>query len=162
MSENGTNVGLDLKMVAGVGATGWISEQGKRLNLVLDHSVLYINAGAAFWSTFASPSAASLLQGKWLKTRATGTYASVAKIATLREFFEQVFGHHGTLAKTAQKSINGIKAIGVRDTKQGGLLYVATSGKPYPVELLGLARGAGKDHLMSDVDQWAKKPSPGT
>jgi hypothetical protein len=160
ISQSGTNVGLDLKMVAGVGATGWISEQGKRLNLVLDHSALYINAGAAFWRAFANPSAASLLQGKWLKTPATGTYASLAKLGTLSDFFHQVFGHHGTLAKTAQKSINGIKAIGLRDTKQGGVLYVATSGKPYPVELNGNTGSGGGKLSFSGVGSAFKITPP--
>jgi hypothetical protein len=88
-----------------------------------------------------------VLQGKWLKTPATGNYASIAKLGNLREFFNQVFGHHGSLTKTATKTINGIKAVGLRDTQKGGVLYVATTGKPYPVELNGNTGGGSGGKL---------------
>jgi len=145
ISQGGTSVGLDLKMVAHVGATGWLSEQGKRFNMVLDGKVLYIRAGESFWTTFANAAAAKVLEGKWLKTPTTGSYASVAKLGNLQTFFTQVFGHHGTLSKTGTKTINGIKVAGLRDAKQGGVLYVATTGKPYPIELNGdTGSGSGK------------------
>ena len=145
ISQSGTSVALDLKMVAHVGASGYLSEQGKRFDMVLDGNVLYIKAGAAFWTTFANAAAATLLKDRWLKTPATGTYASVAKLGRLQEFFTQVFGHHGTLVKTSTKTINGVKVVGLRDAKQGGVLYVATTGKPYPIELNGdTGSGSGK------------------
>lgn len=145
ISQSGTNVGLDLKMVAHVGASGWLSEQGKRFNMVLDGKVLYMKAGAAFWTSFASAAAAKVLQNKWLKTPTTGSYAAVAKLGNLQSFFTQVFGHHGTLSKTGTKTINGTKVVGLRDAKQGGVLYVATTGKPYPIELNGdTGSGSGK------------------
>jgi hypothetical protein len=145
MTQGGTNVGLDLKMVAHVGATGWVSEQGKRFNMVLDGNVLYIKAGTAFWTSFGNAAVAKVLEGKWLKTPATGSYASVAKLGDLQTFFTEVFGHHGALSKTGTKTIDGTKVVGLRDAKQGGVLYVATTGKPYPIELNGDAgSGSGK------------------
>lgn len=145
ISQGGTSVGLSLKMVAGVGATGWLSEQGKRFNMVLDRNVLYINAGTAFWTTFANATAASVLQGKWLKTQTTGGFATVAKLGDLDKFFHLVFGKHGALTKVGTKTIGGVKVVGVRDTAKGGVLYVATTGKAYPIELNGDGgSGAGK------------------
>jgi hypothetical protein len=145
VSQDGTTVGLDLKMVAAKGATGWVSEQGKRFNMVLDGDTLYINAGKAFWTTFANAAVANVMAGKWLKAPTTGSYASVAKLGDLKQFFNQVFGHHGSLVKTAAKTVSGVKAIGLKDTKKGGILYVATTGKPYPIELTGNAgTGGGK------------------
>jgi hypothetical protein len=147
ISQSGTTVGLDLKMVAASGATGWITEQGKRFNMVLVGKTLYIDAGKSFWTTYANAAVAKVLQGKWLKTPATGSYASVAKLGNLEQFFKQVFGHHGPLAKTGAKIVNGAKVIGLRDTKQGGVLYVATTGKPYPIELNGNTGGSGRGKL---------------
>jgi hypothetical protein len=147
LTQDGTTVALDLKMVAGSGATGWLTEQGKRFNMVLAGKTLYINAGKPFWTAFANAAAAKLLEGKWLKTPATGSYASVAKLGNLQTFFKQVFGHHGTLAKTATKTVNGVKVVGLRDAKQGGVLYIATTGKPYPIELHGDTGGSGGGKL---------------
>jgi hypothetical protein len=138
LDQAGTKIALDLKMVAGVGATGWMSDGGKRFSLVLDHNTLYISGGSSFWQAFGNASVASLLQGKWLKTPASGHYASIAKFADLHQFFQQIFNEtRGKVAKTSTRTINGTKVIGVRDTTKTGTLYIATSGKPYPVEIDG-------------------------
>jgi hypothetical protein len=138
LNQGGTNISLDLKMAAGVGASGWMSDAGKRFSLVLDHNTLYINGGASFWKAFGNAAVASVLQGKWLKTPATGHYASIAKFADLRQFFQQIYDEtNGKVAKTSTKTINGTKVIGVRDTTKTGTLYIATNGKPYPVEIDG-------------------------
>lgn len=138
LDQSGTTIALNLRMVAGVGASGWMSDGGKRFSLVLDHSTLYISGGASFWRAFGNASVAKLLRGKWLKTPATGDYASIAKFASLHEFFRQIFSEtSGPVAKASTKAINGRPTIGVRDTRKTGVLYVATSGKPYPVEIDG-------------------------
>lgn len=138
LDQSGTTIALDLKMVAGVGASGWMSDAGKHFSLVLDHSTLYISGGPSFWRAFGNASVAKLLQGKWLKTPATGDYASIAKFASLRQFFRQIFSEtSGPVTKASARTINGQRTIGVRDTKKTGVLYVATSGKPYPVEIDG-------------------------
>jgi hypothetical protein len=138
LNQGGTKIALDLKMVAGVGATGSMSDGGKHFSLVLDHGTLYINGGPSFWRAFGNASVTSRLQGKWLKTPATGNYASIAKFADLHQFFQQIFNEtKGKVAKTSTKTINGTKVIGVRDTTKTGTLYIATSGKAYPVEIDG-------------------------
>lgn len=138
LQQQGTIIALDLKMVAGVGATGWMSDGGKHFAIVLDHGTLYINGGPSFWQAFGNASVAKLLKGRWLKTPATGDYASVARFASLHAFFRQIFSETtGRVAKASTKTINGRPAIGVRDTKKDGVLYVATRGKPYPLEIDG-------------------------
>lgn len=137
LEQQGTTIALDLRMVAGVGASGWMSDGGMRFMLVLDHSTLYISGGRAFWRAFGNAAVAKRLKGKWLKTPDTGSYAGIAQIANMRLFFRQVFGGHGPLAKTSNKTIDGTATIGLRDTEKGGVLYVSTSGKPYPVEISG-------------------------
>lgn len=138
LQQQGTIIALDLKMVAGVGATGRMSDGGKHFAIVLDHSTLYINGGPSFWQAFGNAPVAKLLQGKWLKTPATGDYASIAKFASLRAFFRQIFSQTtGPVAKAAAKTIKGRPTIGVRDLENTGVLYVATTGKPYPVEVDG-------------------------
>jgi hypothetical protein len=145
LTQAGTVIALDLRMVAGVGATGWMSDAGKRFSLVLDRSTLYIKGGASFWRAFGNATVAKLLRGKWLKAPASGDYASIAKFANLREFFQQIFSATtGRLSKAETKTINGQPAVGVRDTERGGVLYVAARGKPYPLEIDGTtAGGAG-------------------
>lgn len=138
LNQSGTTIALDLRMVAGVGAIGRMSDGGKHFSLVLDHSTLYINGGPSFWQAFGNPAVARLMRGKWLKTPATGDYAAIAKFASLRAFFQQIFSQTGgSVAKASTRTIDGRQTIGVRDLSKSGVLYVATSGKPYPVEIDG-------------------------
>lgn len=140
-TQGASTIGMNLRMVAGTGAIGSMSQQGRGFRLVLLHNTLYIDADASFWRAYGNAAAAALLKGRWLRTPATGSYASIAQIGNLRGFFRHVFGQHGTLSKTPVRTIAGTRAVGLTDTTQGGTLYVATTGKPYPLEL---TNGAGK------------------
>ncbi len=152
MSKGGTNVGLNLKMVAGVGAQGTISQQGKSFQLVVDHKTLYINAGRAFWTAYTNAAIAKLMEGKWLRASTTGSYSSFASFGDIHSLFGSVLTQHGKLAKGAVKTIRGVKAIGIRDTTQGGTLYVALTGKPYPLEIVGAGSGTQGSLQFTDFN----------
>ena len=47
-------------------------------------------------------------------------------------------------------TIEGQRAIALKDTSKGGTLYVATSGKPYPLEIAKAGKESGKVIL----DRW--------
>ena len=48
----------------------------------------------------------------------------------------KLLGAHGKLAKGSHTTVNGRKVIGVRDTTNGGTLYVALTGNPYPIQIV--------------------------
>jgi hypothetical protein len=145
MTKSGTHVSLDLHLLAGVGVRGSMSEQGKSFQMVVDHGTAYINASPAFWTAEANATVARLMKGHWLKTVTTGSYASLAQFASIRSIIGAITNKHGKVVKTATRTVNGVKAIGLRDSTQGGILYVALTGKPYPLELTnsGATHGAG-------------------
>jgi hypothetical protein len=143
ISKNGTLVGLDLRLRAGVGAEGWVAESSKRIQMVVDRGTVYISAAPSFWTSYGNATVARLMKGRWLKAAATGNYATFAQFGSLRDIFGAMFKQHGRLAKTGTRTIRGTKAIGLRDERQGGVVYVALSGKPYPLELAN-AGGRGK------------------
>jgi hypothetical protein len=51
---------------------------------------------------------------------------------------------HGTLSKGATTTVEGQQAVALTDKTQGGTLYVATTGKPYPVEIKHGGSSGGK------------------
>jgi hypothetical protein len=146
MTKGGTQIALDLHLLAGVGVKGSLSEQGKSFQLVVEHGTVYINASPAFWTAQANATVARLMKGKWLKATATGSYASFAQFASIRDIIGAIANHHGKLEKTGTRTVRGTKAIGLRDVTQGGIMYVALTGKPYPLELTnsGGKHGTGK------------------
>jgi hypothetical protein len=128
---------LDLVVVAPDRARGRMTEQGDSFDVVRVGKTAYIRGSRAFYTKVAGRQAATLLQGKWLSAPATtGEFASIGELTDIRAFFTGVLDSHGRLTKGAQTTVNGQKVIGLVDhSGSGGTLYVATTGKPYPMEI---------------------------
>jgi hypothetical protein len=141
---SGTPITLNLHLVAGKGATGEMSTHGLSFKLVSVGGEVYINGSNTFWHSFGNPAVAQLLAGKWLKTTATGNFASIGRLTDVKTLFAQVFSYNGPLAKGQTSTVNGQQVVAVRDTTKGGTLFVATTGKPYPVELRKVGSDAGQ------------------
>jgi hypothetical protein len=150
ITSSGTPITLDLHLVSGKGATGSLSSRGLSFKLVSVGQYVYINGGPSFWQAFGNPAVARLLAGKWLRTTATGNFASLGAFTNMRRLFTQAFSQYGTLAKGQTTTINGQNVVAVRDTTKGGTLFVATTGKPYPVEI----RKGGADGGQVVFDQY--------
>jgi hypothetical protein len=153
--SNGRSVTtLDLNLVNGKGGRGSMSQNGLNFQIVAVGQEVYINASPAFWRHVGGDAAAQLLSGKWLKAPAGGQFASIAALTNLSELFTQLLSNHGKLAKGATTTIRGQKVIAVTDTTKGGTLYVATTGKPYPIEIVKAGSQAGRvdfDHFNQSV-----------
>jgi hypothetical protein len=143
--NGGKPITLNMELLAGKGGKGTISQEGFTIQLVQIHGAVYINGGAAFYRHVAGPAAAQLLQGKWLKAPAgSGELASLASLTNLSKLVETALAGHGTLTKGQTRTIEGQKAIALQDKGRGGVLYVATTGKPFPLEILKLGSESGR------------------
>lgn len=155
-SDNGVPLVIDLHIVAGKGGKGTLSEHGVSFQLVRIGDTAYIKGSSAFYKKFAGPAAAQLLQGKWLKASAnTGQLASLTPLTDLVKFFDTALANHGKLAKGSETTVHGVKVIGVNDTTKGGTLYVATTGKAYPIEVTKTGASGG----TLTFDEWDKSVS---
>ena len=135
-TDNGKPLVLDLHIVAGKGGKGRLSEQGLSFDLIRVGDTAYIKGSPAFYRKFAGPGAAQLFKGKWLKASATtGDLASLTPLTDLRKLLDRTLANHGTLAKISTTTVHGQRVVGVKDTQKGGILYVVTTGKPYPIEI---------------------------
>jgi hypothetical protein len=134
-TSGSTPVSLDLSLVSGQGGKGQMSIGGASFQIVATGQTVYIKAGASFWQRFANAQAARVLADKWLKAPASGQFAAFASLTNLTQLFNQLLSTHGTLQKGSTTTINGKKAIAVTDKTRGGTLYVATTGKPYPLKI---------------------------
>ncbi len=135
VSSSGQKITLDLALVNGKGGKGSMTQNGLGFQIVAVGPEVYINGSKAFWQQAAGTSAAQLLTGKWLKAPATGQLASFATLTNVQKLFNQLLSSHGKLAKGKTTTIDGQQAIAISDTTNGGTLYVAASGKAYPIEL---------------------------
>ncbi len=149
---SGTPVTLDLHLSATTGATGTFSQSGLSVQLIAVNNSIYLKGTPAFWRKFGGAAAAQLLAGKWLKAPASNSsFSGIAQLADFHALISQALSQHGTLAKGGTSTVNGQPVVAVKDTTQGGTLYVATTGQPYPVEL---AKTSGSDAGKLTFDQW--------
>ncbi|MGO9488107.1 MAG: hypothetical protein ACLQBB_03655 [Solirubrobacteraceae bacterium] len=136
INSGGKPISLNMELLAGKGGKGTISQEGFTINIVQSGGAVYINGSAAFYRHVSGPAAAELLQGKWLKApEGSGELASLASLTDLSKLIDAALADHGTLTKGSTTTIEGQKAITLNDVSRGGALYVATTGKPYPLQI---------------------------
>lgn len=148
VTSSGTPITLDLHLVSNKGAKGQMSEGGLGFQIVAVNRTVYINGSEAFWRHFGGSAAAQLFNGKWLKAPESGQFGTLAQLTNLQSLLGQALSHHGTLARGQTTTIRGQKVVAVHDTTEGGTLYVATTGKPYPIEISKSGNSGG--HLSFD------------
>ena len=156
ISSAGTPITIDLSM-GGDKAKGSMSTSGLEFDLVRIGETAYIKGSDDFYKHFAGAAVAQLLHGKWLKASiVSGRYASLAPLTSISVLFGKVASNHGKLANDGSKTFNGQKVVEIRDTSDNSKLYVAATGKPYPVAIVG-----GKKNQSGTInfDDWNKSLS---
>jgi hypothetical protein len=146
LHTSGGKLGLDLDIVTGKGTAGTITEGGTvSFRLVVIGTSVYFQGNRAFWLKVGhSQAAVQLFLGKWIREPASGAqFQSFAKLTSIKGLMASLVHGHGTLSKGASTTVGGQQAIAVNDVSRGGALYVATTGKPYPLKLNNKGSAAG-------------------
>jgi hypothetical protein len=143
--SGGKPISLDMELVAGKGGKGRIALEGLSVELIGVDKALYIKGSPAFYRKVGGGEAVRKLKGKWLKTTAkTGDFAALASLTNLGKLTGSTLAAHGALSRGKTTTIDGRAAVAVTDASNGGTLYVAATGTPYPLEILDRGTGAGK------------------
>jgi hypothetical protein len=135
LRSGGSPITLDLTLLAGKGGGGQMSQSGLSFKLINLNQTVYINGSDAFWRHIGGSSAVQLFHGKWLKAPASGQFSSISSLTNVQTLFNKLLASHGKLAKGSTTTLSGQAVVAVKDTTQGGTLYVATTGPPYPVQV---------------------------
>jgi hypothetical protein len=157
VSDKGSSIKLDLHLVNGTGATGSMSENGLSFKLITVGGSAYIDGSAGFWKQFGGSAAVQQLEGKWLRAPAnTGQFSSFASLTNVHKLLAGILAGHGALAKGATSTVDGQSVIALQDKSNPGTpgsLYIATTGRPYPIRLTGSAPGGQAQLDFSEFDQ---------
>jgi hypothetical protein len=152
VSSGKQSIMLNLDVVSGHGGKGSMAANGLRFELVSLKSRTYFKGTDAFWKHFGGAAAVTLFKNRWLVAPTGGKFKPFAQLTNIRELFRLLL-HRGAdkFIKTGLSMVDGQKVIGVHD-RLGGTLYVATVGKPYPIEVE--KSGSGGGHItFSDFNQ---------
>ena len=157
IESGGTPIKLDLSTARGKGAKGSMSTNGLKFDLVRIGDTLYIRGSDAFYKHFAGAAIAQLLHGKWLKASAThGRLQSLAPLTSLGALFAGISSQHGKLVNDGKTTYHGDEVVAIRDKSDNSKLYVAATGKPYPVAIVGGKKGQSGTIAFDD---WNKPVS---
>lgn len=151
VNAEGKKISLDFR-VSGTDLGGRVEMDGANVELLSINGQQYMRPDKKFWVDTAGPTKAEqiakLMGDKWGKV-STGDkdFAELFSIANLDDLLKP----DGTLTKGETKDIDGVKALGLVDgSADGGTLYVATTGEPYPVRLESRNATEGGQLTFSD------------
>jgi hypothetical protein len=157
VTDKNSAIKLDLQLVNGTGATGSMSENGLSFKLISVGGSAYINGSPGFWKQFGGSAAVKLLQGRWLRAPAnTGQFSSFASLTDVHKLLSGILAGHGALTKGTTSTVDGQSVVALQDKSNPGSpgsLYIATTGKPYPIRLTGSAPGGRAQLDFSQFDQ---------
>jgi hypothetical protein len=118
-------------------STGKLGVNGQTIELRKLGQTVYLKGSREFWTSNGGEAAAQLLTGKWLKTPLSDKrFSGLSELTDLSEAAKGILDPDGTITKGTEKTVNGVRCIGlVSSGKDGGTLWVATTGEPYPVRI---------------------------
>jgi len=140
--DSGQRIRFDMQLLAGKGGTGTLTLRGGSVRITRIGRRVYMKGSTAFWTAIGGPAAAKLLTDRWLKasTSAPGI-AAMIKFTDLDALMSDLFKDvpNASLRKGHETLTDGRRAITVTMTgPDGGVLYVALDGKPYPLRIRSL------------------------
>ncbi len=145
-----------------------------RISLLgLDYEVIrigetvYLKGSQAFYARLGASLGKTLHVpvGTWLKAPAgSGPLGQLAALTDLPKELSLMLSTSAYLTKGASTTIDGQKAIALKEKAKlyEGVLYVATTGKPYPIELV---KSGGRERGRTRFSGWdrgvsLRAPSP--
>jgi hypothetical protein len=154
----GVPLTLDLRVVRNVGAVGRMGLKGGTLKLVRLGPTVYMNGDGAFWTAYGGPRVAGIYSNRWLKVPTSSQQIGpFVQLTDIDQLFGGTIGSHGKIEKGGTTTYHGSNVIVLRETgSAGGKLYIAASGKPYPVAVV--SAGGGSEGSIA-FDDWNKSAS---
>jgi hypothetical protein len=151
INAEGQRMSLDFR-VSGTNLGGRLVMNGANVDLLSVAGQQYMRPDRKFWVDTVGASKADeivkLMGNKWAKVPPENKdFADLFGIASVEDLLKP----DGSLTKGQPKDIDGVKTIGLVDGgADGGTLYVATTGEPYPVRLESRNATEGGQITFSD------------
>jgi hypothetical protein len=134
-SSGGSKLALDLTLQKDKGGQGTVAFNGLSIQIVKIGDKLYFKGSAAFLKKYAG-AAASLLAGRWfVVSSSTKGFSEFTPLTNIVKLTNSLLANHGPLSKGQPTTVAGQPALPITDTTSGGVLYIATTGPAYPLQL---------------------------
>ena len=155
---------VDMVIMPGKGAIGHITYRWGPLSAYLIGFVrlgknIYLEAPEeSFYEQIAGGKVNPSLAGKWVRasTHSTNLIQILSSLTELPNLTRAFLDQQGKLSKGGTTGVAGENVVEVKNDATGEILYVATAGRPYPMQIL--ESGASTDDGIV-FDQW-NQPAP--
>jgi hypothetical protein len=137
------------------GGHAQVSFAGLAFEVLRIGSTLYVKGNRAFESRLTATASKKIPEGTWIKASASGTQlAQLAAFTDKTGEMSRLLSSSGPLTKGSTTTVNGQKAIELKQTAKlyTGSAFIATTGEPYPIQLLKHGRETGETSF-SDWNQ---------
>ncbi len=137
LTVQGQSAPVDVK-VSTAGATGTSTFAGTPVELIRVGSNLYVRGAEDILGTFLGPKVKAAIDHKWVQIPTSmPQLAGLATATDVHQLLTQTLTPTGTVSKAGTTTVAGGKAVVLKGfgTDGKGTLLVATTGKPYPLEL---------------------------
>jgi hypothetical protein len=123
-----------------------VSLLGMNFEVIRDGDTLYVKGNQVFAARLGAVLGVKMPANTWLKGPAKGALAQTASFTDLETELPIILSGSGPIIKGANVKTDGQPAITLKETRQlyTGILYVATTGKPYPIQLVKHGRETGQ------------------
>jgi hypothetical protein len=131
--------------LAGDGGRGQVSLLGLAFEVIRIGKTVYLKGSPSVYKRLGI--AAKVPTGSWLQAPAGGRLDQLAAFTDLSGELNRILpAHNDVLAKGASITLAGQPVLELNATAKlfKGILYIATTGKPYPVELVKHGRETGQ------------------
>ena len=137
-SQGRLGLSLDVHLASN-GGRGTLSFLKRKYEVIRIGDVIYLKGTKSFYVglSHALGKPVHVAEGAWLKVPATiGPAAQLAAFVDLHGELGRLLASPGTVTKGASTTVNGQKAITLKQKTKvyDGSLFVAATGKPYPIE----------------------------
>lgn len=137
--EDGSTIVIDMQY-SGDGSTGTISADGATVELLrVGTNQYYMKADADTWEQLTGEAASGdIFADRYV--RMPGDDESLGDLTSFfdfESFVEEALNPDGAIEQGETAEVNGVQAIGLvdRDSQDGGTLWVALTGEPYPLRI---------------------------
>jgi hypothetical protein len=156
VNQASRSIGMNLSMTRSGEVSGQLSANGAGFTVLSTQGSTYIKVTGAFLRYLKLPSTAcNLVCGKYLKATPTQASSLVGQLSMARVFGKLDSSSPPTLHYSGTATVNGQTAWKYHSS-DGGTVYVAAHGKPYPLRLT-----ASSDRGQLTFSKWDSVSIPG-
>jgi hypothetical protein len=155
--EDGEAVGLDLKLTGKGDIAGWVESEGVRMHVIKSGERQFLR-GREFLKQSAGPEIAELIGDDWMEVPLESDGSNdVTEGLDLKSLADELITEDDGFRKVGPAKVNGRAALKLKGP--GQVLFVATTGKPYPLRWEATLEGQKIDFTGYDKNQGIKAPA---